>query len=276
MSSSFPGTERGGTVCLTGVGGDDIECDGQISSTVKVNNLGLTLLFHIVPDNCMSEGVIVGGVRVEIDSESLLISTDEKVDFCECVQGIDVAAVDTDLVGDGREALLRVLSRYTDGFINGAPAGRVNTGVMGVELVDPNRMVQRRPCRLSPIERRVVRDKVRELLEAGVVGEGSSPFAGPILLVRKGDDTDRMCVDCRELDSGTRPERCPLPLVDDQMDQLTGACYFSSLDMASGFHQILVHPESIEKTAFVRYRGSATVRSMSGGSDEGWVFVEFA
>ncbi|XP_022836827.1 uncharacterized protein LOC111364202, partial [Spodoptera litura] len=271
VSSDFPGIERNNTVYLTGIGGDDIECDRQISSTVQINNLCLTLLFHVVPNNCISENVIVGrdvlenGVRVEIDNENLFISTNEKINFCESVQGIDVAALDTDLVGDEKEALLGILLKYTDHFISGTPTKRVNTGVMKIELIDPNKIVQRRPYRLSPIEKQVVRDKVQELLKAGVIRESSSPFASPILLVKKKDDTDRMCVDYRELNSNTRPEHYPLPLIDDQIDQLTGAYYFSCLDMASGFHQILIHPESVEKTAFVTPEGQYEYVAMPFG-----------
>ena len=65
-----------------------------------------------------------------------------------------------------------------------------------------------------------------------------------------------MCVDYRELNSNTRSDSYPLPLINDQIDKLHGAYYFSSIDnMASGFHQLPVHEDSIKKTAFVTPSG---------------------
>lgn len=74
-----------------------------------------------------------------------------------------------------------------------------------------------------------------------------------------------MCVDYRELNSNTRPEHYPLPLIDEQIDHLNGAHYFSSLDMASGFHQIPVSLESIERTAFVTLEGQFEYLTMPFG-----------
>lgn len=81
-----------------------------------------------------------------------------------------------------------------------------------------------------------MRDKIKELLDAAIIRESSSPFPSPILLVKKKDGTDRLCVDYRELDSNTVPDRYPLPLIGDQIQRLVGAHYFTSLDMASGYH----------------------------------------
>ena len=60
-----------------------------------------------------------------------------------------------------------------------------------------------------------------------------------------------MCVDYRTLNKITKRDKYPLPLIDDQIDQLGGKKFFTSLDLTSGFYQIPMYPESIEKTAFV-------------------------
>nr|XP_046472584.1 uncharacterized protein LOC124214362 [Neodiprion pinetum] len=133
----------------------------------------------------------------------------------------------------------------------GTPTAKVTTGELRIRLIDPNRTVRRRPYRLAPDERQVVRDKVKELLTAGIIRPSCSPFASSVLLVSKKDGSDRLCVDYRELNSNTVPDRYPLPLIADQIQRLTGANYFTTLDMASGFHQIPIHQDSVERTSFV-------------------------
>lgn len=118
----------------------------------------------------------------------------------------------------------------------GTPTGRVSTGQLEIRLADPNRTVQRRPYRLSREEREVVWDKIKDLLNAGIIQESCSPFTSPILLVKKKDGSDRLCVDYRKLDNDTVPDRYQLPLISDQIQRLVGANFFTSLDMASGYH----------------------------------------
>lgn len=88
---------------------------------------------------------------------------------------------------------------------------------------------------MSTDEKEVVRDKIKDLLNAGIIQESFSPFASPILLVKKKDGIDRHCVDYQELHSNTVPDRYPLPIISDQIQQLVGANFFRSLDMVSGY-----------------------------------------
>ncbi|XP_036329462.1 uncharacterized protein LOC118741571 [Rhagoletis pomonella] len=136
---------------------------------------------------------------------------------------------------------------------------------MQIRLKDPNKTVNRRPYRLSFEERNIVRKKINELLNAGVIRPSCSPFASPILLVKKKDGSDRMCVDYRQLNDNTISDRFPLPLISDQINRLHGSCYFTTLDMASGYHQIPVGSDSIEKTAFVTPEGHYEYLAMPFG-----------
>jgi len=92
---------------------------------------------------------------------------------------------------------------------------------------------------------------IKQLLDANVIRPSSSPFASPMLLLNKKNGTDRLCVDYRELNSNTISDKYLLPLISDQIGRLSGAKFFTCIDMASGFHQIPIRPNSIERTAFV-------------------------
>ena len=89
----------------------------------------------------------------------------------------------------------------------------------------------------------------------GVIRPSNSPWSSPVVMVKKKDDSHRFCVDYRTLNSITKADTFPLPRIDDLLDQLGGACYFSTLDLASGFWQIRMEPVSREKTAFATPHG---------------------
>ena len=96
-----------------------------------------------------------------------------------------------------------------------------------------------------------MRERISELIRANIIRPSKSPFASPMLLVKKKDVLDRLCVDFRVLNKNAVADRYPLPLSADEIARLQNAKYFISLDMASGFHQIPIHPNFTEYTAFV-------------------------
>ncbi|CAH2096659.1 unnamed protein product [Euphydryas editha] len=245
------GTARKDVVYLSGVGGNDLLCTTQIQSEVRIDDRLISLLFHVVPDCNISDPIIIGrdifdlGLCVKIDNDNLVIYAKEQSNFCNKADSLDFNQIDTDLERRDKEMLISILKKISDSFIEGTPTKRVKTLVCELILVDPQKVVYRCPNKRSPIEKQIIREQVQKLLDAGVIQESSSPFASPIVLVKKKDNSYRLCVDYRELNSNTVPERYPLPRIEEQIDQLAGANFFSSLDMAAGFHQIPVHPNSV-------------------------------
>jgi len=202
------------------------------------------VLFHAVQDSYIKYDALIGreilsqGIGVTITSNSLSVFNEKNVLpvlTSDCVP--DLANVDTDLSGLDKDRLTSMLQNYSGSFISGIPQSRVTTGQLEIRLIDPNKTVQRRPYRLSVEEKEQVRMSIKQLLDANIIRPSSSPFASPMLLVKKKNGTDRFCVDYRELNSNTISDKYPLPLIPDQIGRLSGAKFFTCIDMASGFHQ---------------------------------------
>ena len=115
--------------------------------------------------------------------------------------------------------------------------------------------IRQHPRRVPLPHRGTVQDLLKDMLEKKVISPSKSPWASPIVLVKKKDGTTRFCVDYRRVNDVTRKDAYPIPRVDDTLDMLSGSAWFTTLDLKSGYWQVEVAEEHREKTAFCTQEG---------------------
>lgn len=119
-----------------------------------------------------------------------------------------------------------------------------------IDVISGTQPVSKAPYIMAPTELKELKVQLQELLDKKFIRPSTSLWGAPILFVKKKDGSLRLCIDCRELNKVTVKNKYPLPRIDDLFDQLRGAQVFSKIDLRSGYHQLKVKPEDIEKTAF--------------------------
>jgi hypothetical protein len=100
-----------------------------------------------------------------------------------------------------------------------------------------------------------LKKQLKKLLEQGFVRPSASPWGSPVLFVEKKDNTKRMCIDYRTLNSMTIKNKYPLPRIEDLLDRLRKAQFFSKIELRSGYHQMKIREQDIPKTAFTTRYG---------------------
>ena len=148
-----------------------------------------------------------------------------------------------------QQQLNELFKEYLDVFSQGdEDLGNTPLLEHGIETHGPP---LRQPYRRqNPAVRREEMTQVQQMLSSNVIRPSNSPWASPVVMVRKKDGSLRFCVDFRQLNAATVKDAHPLPRIDDLLDALHGAKWFSTLDLKSGYWQVPIAEQDKEKTAF--------------------------
>lgn len=243
---------------LRGIGKHDVESLNYTKLSVEFPEITLEIDFHIISDCYMSTPVIVGTDVLNRDGVAYVRTKGEhrliRRDRVQSISSSFPVAINTPLQGEEKKSLLSIINNFSEHLITGTATSTVKTGSMQIRLKNETPVVYR-PYKMSYDEKLRVREIVKDLKDKGVIRDSNSEYSSPILLVKKKDGSDRMCVDFRALNANTVKDHYPLPLIDDHIDRLGKCKYFTSLDMATGFHQIRLDPESVPLTGFVTPEG---------------------
>jgi hypothetical protein len=151
--------------------------------------------------------------------------------------------------------LQAILTEYTYVFSDPATQPPRRAWDHAISLESTAQPVNSRPYRYSPLQKDKIERQVAEMIKAGLVTPSMSPFASPVLLVKKKDGTSRFCVDYRKLNTMTIKNKFPLPIVNELLDELAGTKFFSKLDLRASYHQIRMRSEDEGKTPFKTHHG---------------------
>lgn len=169
-----------------------------------------------------------------------------------------------------KEKITKLCKDYSDIFYyEDCPLTFTNTIKHKIKTTDEI-PVYTKSYRYPYIHKAEVQSQIEKMLQQKIIQPSESPWSSPIWIVPKkldasGQQKWRLVVDYRKLNEKTISDRYPIPNISDVLDKLGRCLYFTTLDLASGFHQIEMHPDDIEKTAFTVENGHYEYRRMPFG-----------
>ena len=224
------------------------------SSLVRSDHVVMSFINSSDTAVVLYPGTSVGSVasfsEVELDAETVCSAT--TADVPSRLKAIDDYLVShcSHLSADVYDQLRSLLHEYHDVFsLQPTDAGYCDIYPHIIETGDA-RPIKQSVRRLPFHTRPALQSLLDDLLERGIISESSSPWAAPIVLVKKPDDSFRLCIDYRKLNSVTVPDAYPLPNIAETLDSLAGCSLFSTLDLATGYWQLAMDPTDKPKTAF--------------------------
>ena len=163
---------------------------------------------------------------------------------------VDVDLSSTELNREQKNAVQQLLDGHSTVFArDDVELGSAKGVKHRIRLTD-EAPFKERPRRIPPAMYEEVRQHIRDMLAAGAIRKSNSPWSSSVVLVRKKDGRLRLCVDYRKLNARTIRDAYSMPLIEATLDHLSGAKWFSTLDLQAGYWQIPMEEESKAKTAF--------------------------
>lgn len=148
-----------------------------------------------------------------------------------------------------------VLQNFKDNFQEPRELPPLRSYNHMIPLQNRSGLVCVRPFRYPHFQKNEIERLVANMLKSGLIFSSQSSYSSPVLLVKKHDGSWRLCIDYRALNQITIKDKFPILVIDELLDELHGAKYFTKLDLRSGNHQIRMHPKDISKTTFQTHQG---------------------
>ena len=181
--------------------------------------------------------------------ENEIIDNSEKKPLPEHLQPL-VEGLSPELTSEEKQQFIDLITEYQDIFVG--PDKKLGQTDLAYHKIDVGNVkpikIPPRKCPLA--QREIINEELDKMLEQNVVEPSDSPWSAPICLVKKSDGTYRFAIDFRGLNSVTEKDAYPLPNIRQIFDTLSGSKWYNTIDCASGYWQVPLHPDSKKYTAF--------------------------
>ena len=158
-----------------------------------------------------------------------------------------------------------IFQKYKEVFAeNSTKLGITSTTTHKIDTGD-SRPINHPPYRVFPIENQAIVTELKTMVKNDVIEPCYSPWASPVVLVKKKNGTLRFCVDYRKINEVTKKDVYPLPLIEDTTHVMAGMQYFSVMDLKTGYWQVAVDEKDRDKTAFITPHGLYRFKVMPMG-----------
>ena len=255
-------------ITLNGFARSRAETKGYFKTIIRIDGEEFNITFYVVSDDLMKEQAILGidlteQAEIKINREGISINK-RREDVEELsIFNIDIAEentinIDSRVKSETRGAIMQMITDYT-------PKRIKSTNIKMKLILKDEEPIYFSPRRLPFSERKILDDQVTEWLEQGIIEPCQSEYASQAVIVKKKNGAYRVCFDFRKINDKIIKDRYPLPLIEDQLDRLQKARYFSTLDLKNGFFHVEMDEESKKYTAFVTHNGHYQFRKVPFG-----------
>ena len=198
---------------------------------------------------------ISASVEMLVDEEMPSIDEDSLLELGTYKQKEDVSDVKlgTELGNSQSRQLQALIETYANVFSD--VSGRTSKVEQWINMIDVE-PVCLKPYPLLYALQQKSKDKIKEMLDMGVIRKSSSPYASPLVIVKKKNGLHRICIDYRKLNKVMISDLKPMRTSEDLFQQLGKSKFFSKIDLSKGYWQIPIAKEDIFKTAFVTQDGT--------------------
>lgn len=206
-------------------------------------------------------------MNVKIDFSKNIITIENKnyqIQYFEnqnTVNSIEQIAIRADYLNlEEKKELYKLVKEYESIFPRENESLTYTDAIQHKIITSDEIPIYTRPYRYPEIYKEEINKQIKQLLDDKIIKQSHSPWSSPVWMVPKkldvsGKQKFRMVIDYRKLNTKTIDDKFPIPNISDVLDKLGKNMYFTTLDLASGFHQIKMHPDSISKTAFNTDKG---------------------
>ncbi|KAE9347368.1 hypothetical protein PF008_g7833 [Phytophthora fragariae] len=260
------------TLCTVNDGKVLVEVCNTSTEEVIISKDTLLAVATVVPETAFASSVSTDGGKTPASEESRT-KPEEKPSWIDSIlsaaatgasssQGtmpelekvlqeeLNVDFSDSKLNEEQRALLRSLIELFCDMFVETSMTpGRTDLLQFSVDT-GTHSPIKQRPYRVSKAEGDVMEAEIQQYLKLGHIRPSTSPWASSVLMIRKPDGGIRFCIDYRRLNAVTIKDCYPMPLIDDILDVLGKAKLFSTMDIASGYWNVPMAADSVEKTVF--------------------------